>query len=201
MFALIALINLSRVLSSLVFPLFWVRDIWKRHVTFFFVLLVFLWWCWCILGQAFVWRVFFLTEFSIVYTFIHMCIHWLGHLSPLPPLSSLPGRTCSSLLSSNFVENIRNNKKEIAFWLAYEKDSYSERFLALLPCTCVPQSELVHVYQTSPLLASHLPIVASTRLRLFYLLLYSGHIKHFKVLGFLLGFLPFPYSYCTCSPP
>jgi hypothetical protein len=44
------------------------------------------------------------------YSFIHMCIHCLGHFSPLPPppLSpphppSLPGRTCSALIS-NFVE-------------------------------------------------------------------------------------------------
>jgi hypothetical protein len=44
------------------------------------------------------------------YTFIHMCIHCLGHfsplspsltLSPLPP--SLPGRTCSAFIT-NFVE-------------------------------------------------------------------------------------------------
>jgi hypothetical protein len=38
------------------------------------------------------------------YSFIHMCIHCLGHFSPLPS-STLPlsGRTCSALLS-NFVE-------------------------------------------------------------------------------------------------
>jgi hypothetical protein len=50
---------------------------------------------------------FFVILFFIVYSFIHMCIHYLGHLSPLPPLSpptpSLPGRTCSALFS-NFVE-------------------------------------------------------------------------------------------------
>jgi hypothetical protein len=40
-------------------------------------------------------------------SFIHMCIHCLGHFSPLVPSppsppSSLPGRTCSALFS-NFV--------------------------------------------------------------------------------------------------
>jgi hypothetical protein len=44
------------------------------------------------------------------YSFIHMCVHCLGHFSSLPPsptlslpLASLPGRTCSALIS-NFVE-------------------------------------------------------------------------------------------------
>jgi hypothetical protein len=55
---------------------------------------------------------------------------------------------------------------------------------------------LVHLYQTSSLLPSHLPIVASASLRLLYSLLYIVYIKHFQVLGFL----PFPYSSCTCSP-
>jgi hypothetical protein len=81
-----------------------------------------------------------------------------------------------------------DNKKDIAFLLAWNKDSYTERFLALLPCTCVLQPELTHLYQTSALLPGHLPIVVSVILRLLYLLLYNGHIKHFQVLGFL----PFP---------
>jgi hypothetical protein len=55
---------------------------------------------------------------------------------------------------------------------------------------------LVHLYQTSPLFPGHLPIVASASLRLPYSLLYSGHIKHFQVLGFF----PFPYSSSTCFP-
>jgi hypothetical protein len=46
----------------------------------------------------------------LFYSFIHMCVHCLGHFSPLPPAPtlssptpSLPGRTCSALIS-NFVE-------------------------------------------------------------------------------------------------
>jgi hypothetical protein len=72
--------------------------------------------------------------------------------------------------------------------LAWDKDSYKERFLELLSCPRVLQPELVHLYQTSSLIPGHLPIVASVSLRLLYSLLYSGHIKHFQVLGFL----PFP---------
>jgi hypothetical protein len=72
--------------------------------------------------------------------------------------------------------------------LVWDKYSYTERFLALLPCTCVLQPELIHLYQTSSLLPGHLPILTAVILRLLYYLLYSGHIKHFQVLGFL----PFP---------
>jgi hypothetical protein len=81
------------------------------------------------------------------------------------------------------------------FLLFWDKDSYIERFLALLPCTCILQPTLVHLCQTSLLLPGHLPIVASVSLRLLYWLLISGHIKHFQVLGFL----PFPYSSCMHS--
>jgi hypothetical protein len=38
--------------------------------------------------------------------------------------------------------------------------------------------------------------VASASLRLLYVLLYSEHINHIQVLGFL----PFPYSSHACGP-
>jgi hypothetical protein len=60
------------------------------------------------------------------------------------------------------------------FFLVWYKDSYTERFLVLLPCTSVLQPTLVHFYQTSSLLPGPLPIVASANLRLLYSLLYSG---------------------------
>jgi hypothetical protein len=56
----------------------------------------------------------------------------------------------------------------VSFLLDKDKDSYTERFLALLPCTCVLQPELVHLYQISSLLPSDLPIVTSVILRLLY---------------------------------
>jgi hypothetical protein len=92
-------------------------------------------------------------------------------------------------------ENIRDNKKDIAFLLVWDKDSYIEKILALLSCTCVLQPTLVHLYQTSSLLPSPLPIAASDSLRLQYSLLYSEHINHIQVLGFLLSlFLPYAFS-------
>jgi hypothetical protein len=81
--------------------------------------------------------------------------------------------------------------------LVWDKGSYIETFLLLLPCTCVLQSTLVHLYQTSSLLPGLLPIVASANLRLLYSLLYREHINHIQVLGFL----PFPYPSHAHSPP
>jgi hypothetical protein len=114
--------------------------------------------------------------------------------TPNPPASrqnlfhSLALRFC-------WKDNIRDNK-DIVFLLIWEKDSYTERFLALLPCTYVLQPTLLHLYQTSSLLPSPLPIVASASLRLLYSLLYSELINHIQVLGFL----PFPYSSSVYSP-
>jgi hypothetical protein len=90
----------------------------------------------------------------------------LGHLHH-PPQTSI--RNFSYLLFSNFLKRKhRDNKKDIAFLLLWDKDSYTERCLLLLPCTCVLQPTLVHLYQTSSLLPSPLPTVASVILRLLY---------------------------------
>jgi hypothetical protein len=77
------------------------------------------------------------------------------------------------------------NKKNILFLLVWDKDSYIERFIALLPCTCELQPTLLQLCQTSTLLPGPLPIVASVSLRLLYSLLYGEHINHIQILGFL----------------
>jgi hypothetical protein len=138
-------------------------------------------------------------HFFIASISIHMCIHCLGHLSPLPPfplLTSPPPLFCPLVLRFCWRENIRDNRKDIVFLLVWDKDSYTERFLVLLPRTCALQPTLVHFYQTSSLLPSPLPIVASASLRLLYLLVYNGHISYIQVFGFL----PFPYLSQTRSP-
>jgi hypothetical protein len=86
-----------------------------------------------------------------------MCIHCLGHLSP--PLTPISGKNlfCSLVLQFCRRENIRDNKKDTAFLLVWDKDSYTERFLALLPGTCVLQPTLVHLYQTSSYFLVHFP--------------------------------------------
>jgi hypothetical protein len=125
--------------------------------------------------------------------FIHLfiCIYIVWGTSP--PCS--PQFLFCPLLQFCWREDISDNKKDIVFLLAWDKDRYTERFLALLLCTCVLQPALVHLYQTSSLLPGPFPTVASASLRLLYSLLYSEHTKHFQVLGFL----PFPYSSCTRS--
>jgi hypothetical protein len=93
-------------------------------------------------------------------------------------------------------ENIGHNKKDIAFLQVWDKDSNTERFLALLLCNCVLQPTLVPLCMTYSLLPGPLPIVASASLRLLYSFLYSKHINHIQVLGSL----PFPYFSCVSFP-
>jgi hypothetical protein len=111
---------------------------------------------------------------------------------PLPPITSTPWFQVEPVPPSSPIllkRNTGDNKKDISFLLVWDKDSYTERFLGLLPCTCVLQLTLVHFYQTSSLLPGLLPTVASASLRLLYSLLNREHINHTQVLGFL----SFPY--------
>jgi hypothetical protein len=139
-----------------------------------------------------------LPEQSQQVSFLHLltCVYITWTTSPTLP--SPPGRTCSTLLSSDFVEekHIKDDKKNIAFLLVWDKDSYIGRFLLLFPCTCVLQPQLIHLKQTSSLLPSPLPIVAIVAsLRLLYLFLYSEHINHLQVFGFI----SLPYPSCVFS--
>jgi hypothetical protein len=126
-----------------------------------------------------------------MFLFLHLLTSvYIFWATSTPTLTS--GQNLFHLLVLQFCgrEHITDDKKGIAFLLVWDKDSYTERFLALLTCTCVLQPTLVHLYQTSSLLPSPLPIVASATLRLLYSLLYSEHINYIQVLGFL----PFFYS-------
>jgi hypothetical protein len=93
-------------------------------------------------------------------------------------------------------ENIGDNKKDIAFLLVWDKDSYTGRFWAWFPCTFVLHPTLVHSLPDHSLLPGPLPILASASLRLLYLLLYRQHINH--ICGFC--FLSFSCTSCACSP-
>jgi hypothetical protein len=112
-----------------------------------------------------------------------MYIYCLGHHSSLPLSTPTSGQKLFCPLAVQFCgrENIKDSKKNIALLLIWYKDSYTERFLALFPCTCVLQPTLVHLYQTTSLLPGPLPTVASPSLRSLYSLLYSEHINHIQV--------------------
>jgi hypothetical protein len=56
----------------------------------------------------------------------------------------------------------------MAFLLLWDKESYTGRLLMLFPCICILQPKLVHLYQTSSLLPSPFPIVASVSSRFLY---------------------------------
>jgi hypothetical protein len=62
-----------------------------------------------------------------------MCIHCLGHLFPhFPALKKLIHPIVCWFC---WRENIGDNKKDTSLLLVWDKDSYTVRFLALLPCT------------------------------------------------------------------
>jgi hypothetical protein len=87
-------------------------------------------------------------------------------------------------------EIIRNrDNKRHKFLLVWDKDSYTEIPVFASRQLCIATT-LFRFCQTSSLLPGPLSIVASANLRLLYLLLYSEHINHIQVLGFL----PLPYS-------
>jgi hypothetical protein len=132
--------------------------------------------------------------------FYHFCTH--SHVYTLfePPPTPLPdsGQTLFRplILQTCWRQNIRDYKKDIAFFKVWNKGSCTERFIALLPCTCVFQPTLVHTCQTSSLLPSPLLTVALASLILLYSLLYSEPINHIQVLSFLF----FLYSSHALSP-
>jgi hypothetical protein len=79
---------------------------------------------------------FFFFFFCCCCSFIHMCIHCLGHFSILPHFpTSVPGRSCSALITDFVEKRHKHNKEDKAFLLV--KNSYTERFLLLLLCTHV----------------------------------------------------------------
>jgi hypothetical protein len=93
---------------------------------------------------------YFISFFLHLFTCV--CIVWVT--SPLHPhLPSWQNMFYPLVLWFCWNEYIRHNKKDIAFLLLFNKDSYTETFLALLPCTCILQPTLVHLCQNSLLLS------------------------------------------------
>jgi hypothetical protein len=103
----------------------------------------------------------FFEFYFIIFSFTYMCIHTLFGLlpsshPPQPPPASGQNLFCP-LLPFCWRENIGDSKKGIMFLLIWDTVSYTERVLALPPCTCVLQPTLVHLCHTSSLLPGPLP--------------------------------------------
>jgi hypothetical protein len=80
------------------------------------------------------------------YLFIHMCIHCLGHFSPLPFFPLPPHFQEETVLPLSLIllkRRHKYNKEDKEILLV--KDNYTERFLALLSCTNVLQAKLIHL--------------------------------------------------------
>jgi hypothetical protein len=86
----------------------------------------------------------FLLLFYHVYI-TYMCIHSLCQLPHHPQCPSSRQNLFHPLVLC-WKENIRDNKTDISFLLVWDKDSYTERFLALLSSTHVLQPTLVHFH-------------------------------------------------------
>jgi hypothetical protein len=136
-----------------------------------------------------------------IYSYVHTLLGSFLPPAPCPfplppiPLTSLRNLFCP-FLQFCWREDINSNKNDIAFLLVWDKDNYTEGFLALFPCTCVSQPELFHLYQNSSLLDSHLPIVASCQFKI--TILTPLQWAHQTLSSF--GFPTFPYSSCRYSP-
>jgi hypothetical protein len=117
--------------------------------------------------------------YSCMYTLFGPIFPCLPHPSPFTPLTSRKN-LFHSVFQFYWRENIRDNKKDLAFLLAWDKGSNTEIVLVLLPYTCVLQPKSVHLYHTSSLLPGHFSTVASVSFRLFCYLLSVGTPNTFK---------------------
>jgi hypothetical protein len=137
--------------------------------------------------------------FIFILSFLH--VHKLFGTLHSPPHHLKAENVPPSCYSILLKKNIKDNKKIMAFLLVWDKDCYTGRFFMLFPCIWVLKPKLVHLYQTSSLLPSPLPIMASASLRLLYLFLSVRKPTTFK----FLVFSPFPIPpvhilFLVCNP-
>jgi hypothetical protein len=118
--------------------------------------------------------------------------------SPAPYLFPHPLRfQAEPVLSfSPILLKSRHKQERQSVFASWDKDSYTERFLALVPCTSVLQPELIHLYLTFFTTSQSLSHIDLCRFKVTVLApLQWGH----QTLSSF-GFPTFPYSSCMCSP-
>jgi hypothetical protein len=77
---------------------------------------------------------------TFIYSFLFHCFYIYSHVYTLfvPPLPCFQAETVPPLvLEFCWRESIGDNKKDSSFLLIWGKNSYTERFLALLPSACI----------------------------------------------------------------
>jgi hypothetical protein len=93
---------------------------------------------------------------------------------PPPPLTSSNSSWPTSHGQNEFCppvpqfcrrKNIKDVKRNMAFLLALDKDCYTWNFLVLFPYMYVLQPQLAHLYKSSSLFPSPLPMVVPASLR------------------------------------
>jgi hypothetical protein len=77
---------------------------------------------------------FLFSFYFIIFTFNYMCIHCLCYL--LPPHPCRPNPFHPLVLRFCWRESLRD-KRDILFLLVWDNNSYTERFLVLLPNLCI----------------------------------------------------------------
>jgi hypothetical protein len=82
------------------------------------------------------------------------------HQLPPPTWATPPHRTSSALLQLCRRKNIKDKKRNTMFVLVFDKESYTGSFFVSFPCIHVRQLQLIHLFQSSLLLPSPLPMVA-----------------------------------------
>jgi hypothetical protein len=137
-------------------------------------------------------------NFLFIYSYVHTLFGPFSSPCPPFPLSIPQPPRFQQNLFCPFLQfcwrEDKRNKKDIAFLLVWDKDSYIEGVLALLPCMCITIQidfsvpNLFTIWSPSHIDLCHFKVTILAPLQW----------GHQTLLSF--GFPIFPYSSCMCSP-
>jgi hypothetical protein len=137
---------------------------------------------------------FLFLNFLFIYSHVHILF---GPFLPLLPtassISPQPRLASRQSLFCPFLQFCW--REDISVFASWDKDSYTERFLALLPWTNVLQPKLIHLYLTFSPVLDPLPILTPVTLGFCIAPLQWGH----QTLS-CFGFPTYPHTSHMCSP-